>query len=207
MLPARRRPAHAAFALGVLLAAGALSGQLASGPAANPAAVIPPPPPSRPPLPATTDLAPAAVHIPVHVPVRVRIPDVDVDAPVVPTGVDDRGALAVPADGATVGWWAGGPGLDGPAGTVVIAGHVDTPSGPGALFGLAEVQPGSSVVVESAQGARAYVVRGLATFPKADLASGGVFDGAAGARLAIVTCSGPYDRETGYRDNLVLYAD
>lgn len=51
------------------------------------------------------------------------------------------------------------------------------------------------------------MVRGVATFPKAELSTGGVFDGAAGARLAVVTCAGPYDPATGYRDNLVVYAD
>jgi hypothetical protein len=61
-----------------------------------------------------------------HVPTRLRIPAIGVDAPVLPVGVQSGGGLAIPPDPADVGWWAGGGFPGQPTGAVVLAGHIDS---------------------------------------------------------------------------------
>ena len=76
-------------------------------------------------------------------PVRIRLAGVEVDAPVVPVGVDERGEMAVPEDVRTVGWYRFGPGPGATAGSSVLAGHVDDRvQGRGAFYRLAELAVG-----------------------------------------------------------------
>ena len=59
----------------------------------------------------------------VRVPVRLLIPAIGVSAPVLPTGVQAGGSLAIPPDPSDVGWWAGGGFPGEPAGAVILGGH------------------------------------------------------------------------------------
>ena len=84
-------------------------------------------------------------------------------------GLDADGALEVPADFGTAGWWSGGarPGEPGPA---VIAGHVDSRSGPAVFFRLGELRRGDRVTIVRADGTRArFAVERSARYPKAPL--------------------------------------
>ncbi|MCO6717052.1 sortase domain-bontaining protein, partial [Streptomyces sp. CHB19.2] len=60
-------------------------------------------------------------------PTRLRIPDIDVDAPFIDLDVAASGELEAPPPDDTnlVGWFAGGV-SPGERGTSIIAGHVDT---------------------------------------------------------------------------------
>ena len=64
-------------------------------------------------------------------PVSVRIPSIAVDNVVTQTSVDSATGVLVPPDRADVlGWFADGV-APGDAGPAVIAGHVDSKTGPG----------------------------------------------------------------------------
>ncbi len=157
-----------------------------------------PGPPRADPVPPAVDPGP---------PLRVRVAALAVDAPVTPVDVDPDGALAVPADPGVVGWWRAGARPGAGAGTVVLAGHVDTRAdGPGALFRLAALRPDDRVVVETAAGEVDYVVQGVRHYPKAALPAE-AFDTGGSARLVLITCGGVFDRSTRrYADNVVAYA-
>jgi hypothetical protein len=195
------------------------------GPVGNPLVTARAAPlPSGPPLPVPAAVSPAAASAPAPAPAlataptadpvsavvspdRLRIPAVGVDARVTPIGVDDTGALAVPDEGSVVGWWAGGPPLTAATGTTVLVGHVDTREGPGALSRLSRGQSGQQVEVSVAGSIRTYVIESVESVRREDLGGSGAFDQSVPARLAIVTCTGPYDADGGgYRDNLVVYA-
>jgi hypothetical protein len=74
-------------------------------------------------------------------PVRLRAPDIDVDAAVIPLGLEPDGTLEVPQDFSETGWYTAGP-EPGEPGPAVIAGHVDSKRGPAVFFRLRELRPG-----------------------------------------------------------------
>jgi Sortase domain len=174
--------------------------------AAEVAAVVPIAAPSR-----WTGLGPVdpphEVPDPAAPPVRLVASGIGVDAPVVPVGVDPDRALAIPADPSVVGWWQAGARPGSAAGSVVLAGHVDTRvDGPGALFRLASLRPRDAVVVDTPVGTVDYVVDAVRRYPKVALPPE-VFATTGRPRLVLITCGGDFDRRTRhYADNVVVYA-
>jgi hypothetical protein len=130
-----------------------------------------------------------------------------VATPLVRLGRERDGGMQVPVDFARAGWFAEGP-SPGQVGPAVIAGHVDSKTGPAVFFRLRELRPGDTVQVERADGARLRFVVGRArSFPKATFPTAEVFGPAPWAALRLVTCGGDFDRARGsYRDNLVVFA-
>jgi sortase (surface protein transpeptidase) len=108
-----------------------------------------------------------------------------------------------------LGWYAAGAVPGGPAGTAVIAGHVDSARyGAGPLRGLLDVQEGDIVEVTDAGGAvHRYAVASRTSIAKPGLQPE-LFRVDGPARLALITCGGAFDRRTGnYADNVVVLAD
>jgi Sortase domain len=147
------------------------------------------------------------VPVPASPPVRLTIPAIRVATPLVRLGRERDGSMQVPADFARAGWFAEGlsPGQVGPA---VIAGHVDSRTGPAVFYRLRELRAGDAVEVERADGVRLrFVVEQARSFPKATFPTAEVFGPAPWAALRLVTCGGDFDRSRGsYRDNLVVFA-
>ncbi|HSK24271.1 MAG TPA: class F sortase [Egicoccus sp.] len=140
------------------------------------------------------------------VPTRVRIPAIGVDASV--TELSLAGAEPeVPTDFDQVGWYhqTRKPGEIGPA---VLAGHVDSLSGPAVFVDLAELGQGDEIVVADAAGEeRRFVVEELGQYPKEDLPPEVFGFGGPQPDLRLITCGGSFDRASGhYRDNVVVYA-
>ena len=228
--PAPARPRRALKALGALaliLALGscAVPSAQPSGPGAG--AIAPGPAPAGPadpagPLPgvdvpATPPEAPGfevadaprqvTVPGPASPPVRLTIPAIRVATSLVRLGRERDGSMQVPVDFARAGWFAEGP-TPGEVGPAVVAGHVDSRTGPAVFFRLRELRPGDTVQVERADGARLrFVVEQARSFPKATFPTAEVFGPAPWAALRLVTCGGDFDRARGsYRDNLVVFA-
>jgi Sortase domain len=140
-------------------------------------------------------------------PVRLEIPSIGVDAPIVPLGLNPDRTLEVPSDFGDTGWWSGGP-RPGERGPAVIAGHVDSYTGPAVFFRLWELRPGAAVVVMRRDGSRArFSVLGSERYRKAEFPTSRVYGPTRGATLRLITCSGTFDRVSGhYLDNTVVYA-
>jgi Sortase domain len=140
-------------------------------------------------------------------PVRIDIPTIGVDAPLVPLGLNADRTLRVPRDFGDAGWWTGGarPGERGPA---VIAGHVDSYTGPAVFYRIRELRRGDAIVVVRRDGSRArFTVLGSEEYPKAHFPTARVYGATAGPTLRLITCSGTFDRASGhYVDNAVVYA-
>ncbi|MFD6361812.1 class F sortase [Streptomyces roseolus] len=139
-------------------------------------------------------------------PVRIQGP-AGLDAAVVPVAARPDGALNLPQDSRTGGWWALGSLAGATAGTVLIAGHVDTEQGLGPFAALHETRVGARITVTGADTrVRFYRVTARRTYSQQKLPPD-LFTRTGPYRLALITCAGPYDRATGgYEKNLVLYA-
>ncbi len=150
----------------------------------------------------------AVARPPRAAPVRLRIPLLGVDAPIVPVATGTTGELGVPDDPQIVGWWqvGGAPGAAGAAG--VLDGHVDTArDGAGALFRAAALRPGDAIAVETRAGVTdGFVVRTVRRYAKAALPLE-VFRAGADPQLVLITCGGRFDHSTRqYSDNIVVVA-
>ncbi len=141
-------------------------------------------------------------------PLRVEIPRVGIAASVVPLGLEPSGALEVPGNFGETGWWTGGPepGEQGPA---VIAGHVDSTSGPAVFYRLRELRPGDTVTVHRADGSAVdFVVDRVDQHPKAAFPTDAVYGQTPGAELRLITCGGTFDDASGhYLANFIVFAE
>ncbi|MBM7805597.1 hypothetical protein JOD57_001434 [Geodermatophilus bullaregiensis] len=140
-------------------------------------------------------------------PTRVRVPGIGVDSGLVDLGLDAAGALEVPADPGTAGWYAAGtvPGAVGPA---VVTGHVDSADGPAVFSRLRELTAGDEVLVDRADGTTArFTVTRVERHPKDAFPTRAVYGPTADAQLRLVTCGGAFDRSVrSYEDNVVVFA-
>jgi sortase (surface protein transpeptidase) len=141
-------------------------------------------------------------------PTRLRIPSLQVDAPVGPVGKAPDGSVEVPQRWEEVGWYDGGarPGEQGPA---VLLGHVDSKRGPAVFVRLPQVQVGAVVEVLDAEGAvTRFAVDRVEQHPKTRFPTEAVYLPVLRPELRLVTCGGAFDRATGhYVDNIVVYAN
>ena len=164
--------------------------------------------------PAPTSVPSAAVgpDIParpaVFTPTRLVLPD-GTPAPVVPVGLHPDGALVIPDDVRTVGWWTGGSKAGEAFGSVVVAGHVDSAvRGIGVFAQLKRLVPGQVVELDARGQAQRYRIVSALRVPQARLAQdAGIFRVDGPPQLVLITCGGAFDRDRHrYQDNLVVLA-
>jgi len=140
-------------------------------------------------------------------PVRLSVPVIGVETPLLRLELEPDRSMEVPADFDRAGWFAGGP-APGQPGPAVIAGHVDSRTGPAVFYRLRELRAGDHLQATRADGTRLrFVVEATRSFPKAGFPTEVVFGPTPAAELRLVTCAGTFDRARGsYRDNLVVFA-
>jgi sortase (surface protein transpeptidase) len=137
-------------------------------------------------------------------PSELAIPSLGVHADVQRVGSIDTG-IEVPQVG-RAGWFDEGP-RPGEPGRAVIIGHLDSQSGPGLFALLPGIDRGTDVSVTDASGAvHRFKVVGKAEVTKATFPSAAVYGPSDSPVLVLITCGGPYDPATGYRDNVLVYA-
>ncbi len=173
----------------------------AAAPAA-PAAALPAARPTSPgPVREVASLSPSA-------PVRVEVPAIGVrTGPLVDLRIDAAGAMEVPPDAGTAGWFALAP-APGSVGPAVIAAHVDYAGVSGVFARLRDLAPGDEVQVWRADGTEAvFRTHRVDRYLKSDFPTDLVYGDTEGPELRLITCGGSFDRGTGqYRDNVVAYA-
>jgi LPXTG-site transpeptidase (sortase) family protein len=122
------------------------------------------------------------------VPVRLVVPALHVDAPVVPITAPD-GVLLPPSDPRTLGWWRDGAQPGAATGSALITGHT-VHTGGGAFDDLETLAPGDEVRVETGQGQVRYVVSMVRVYRKSTLARDAqrLFSQTVPGRLVLITC-------------------
>jgi hypothetical protein len=155
------------------------------------------------------DAALPAATKPVDPPVRVQVAWADTDVPVAAVGVDRTGALELPADPATAGWYRFGAAPSSDAGTTVIAAHVDAVGyGVGPFAHLVDVPDGTTITVTGGSGAVSqFRVTSVSLVRKTSIPWADVFTTTGPRRLVLVTCGGDFDYTTHhYLSNLLITA-
>jgi sortase (surface protein transpeptidase) len=192
---------------GSFLVAAVLAGTMAVATAAQPPPARPAWQPSAaPPAPAFEEPEIQPVRAPGGPPTRVRIARIGVDSPLVVLGLDRAGRLQAPKEYGRAGWYGDGtvPGEVGPA---VLAGHVDSKSGPAVFYRLHELRPGDTVQVWRGADLVKFRVTAVTRHPKDRFPTAEVYGPTPAAELRLVTCGGQFDRRRGhYRDNVVVFA-
>ncbi|GIF77842.1 class F sortase [Asanoa siamensis] len=144
-------------------------------------------------------------------PTRLTIPALELNATVKAVGVDpDTGDFAVPPSVDQVGWYRFGPGLSATAGSIVVAGHVDSAAeGEGAFFRLGSLEAGDVATLTGPDGrSRTFRVTARERYRKAAIPLQKYFSREGPVRLTLITCGGPFDPRTRhYRDNVVITAE
>jgi sortase A len=142
------------------------------------------------------------------IPAEIDIPDIGVDANVISLGLTKEGAMDVPSNDLDVGWFKPGyrPGVPGHA---VVAGHVDSKTGPAVFFKLKKLKKGSKIIVRSKSGEeKVFRVVGSESYPYKDAPLKEIFGPADKAYLNLITCTGLYSRSQGtHQQRLVVTAE
>ncbi|MGA5129498.1 class F sortase [Streptomyces olivoreticuli] len=208
-----RRKAAVATALAIALCTGSWliqHGAGAQGPPPQPSAAeaFSPASPSAPGAPVPR-MGPSVPPLPPSPPTRVRIPEIQVDAPTRPLALLPDGSLASPPDDDRnlAGWYAGGA-TPGATGTAIVAGHVDTAVGPAVFYSLGALKKGQAVEVARADGRTAvFTIDAIEVYGSADFPSQKVYGPSARAELRLITCGGGFDEDAHeYLGNVVVYA-
>lgn len=151
---------------------------------------------------------PVGAPLPPSIPLRVRVPSVGIDAPLVRLGENRAGAVDVPPmDIPTeAGWFTGAP-TPGQRGAAIIVGHVDTDRGRAVFYPLGNIQPGASIFVDRTDRHRAeFRVTSVEVVDKEIFPADRVYGSTDQPELRLITCGGAFDGQH-YSDNLVVYAE
>lgn len=177
---------------------------------ARAAPAAPPPTPT-----ATTVQAPVNVPVvsqPVGAvrgapPVQLKIPELKIDQRLVGLRVRADRQLEVPQSYGDIGWWNTGP-VAGDPGAALMVGHLDSQEGPAVFYGLSSLTTGAAIAVRRADGTTVtFAVTKVQSFAKDDFPDQLVYRTEGKSSLHLLTCGGSYDPSTGYRDNVVVFAD
>ncbi|MHA4777664.1 class F sortase [Streptomyces sp. MSC1_001] len=149
----------------------------------------------------------AADPLPPSPPVRLRIPETDVDTPMMRLGLAGDGSLEVPPAGNRnmAGWYGGGT-TPGAEGTAIVAGHVDNAEGPAVFYTLGALRKGHRIEVDRQDGRTAvFTVDAVEVYENEDFPDRKVYDEADRAEIRVITCGGGFSKKNGYRGNVVAF--
>ncbi|MDL5206056.1 class F sortase [Streptomyces sp. ALI-76-A] len=142
------------------------------------------------------------------VPVRLKIPGIEVDTPLMRLGLAPDGTVEVPPITADdqAGWYRHSP-TPGQTGPSVILGHATVGAyGDGVFRHLARVRRGDRIVARLENGtAAAFTVQTVRTVAQADFPTDAVYGDVGRPELRLITCGGPRLGD-GYRDSVIVFA-
>lgn len=141
-------------------------------------------------------------------PLRVRIPGIEVDAPIIDLGLNPDGTLEVPSDFDDTGWYTGRS-VPGELGPSVVVGHVDSTRGPAVFFRLRDLEVGDRIQIDRSDGLVAWFeVTETVLVDKDEFPTDDVYNATETPELRLITCGGGFDRSArSYLGNLIVYAE
>ncbi|MEU3843458.1 class F sortase [Streptomyces sp. NPDC028635] len=143
------------------------------------------------------------------VPVRLLVPAIDVDTPVIELGLADDGTVEVPPVTAhdRAGWYRHSP-VPGRTGPAVLLGHVTVGRyGDGVFRHLSRLRRGDRVTARLTDGTRpAFTVTAVRTVSKSRFPTADVYGDVGRPVLRLITCGGRRT-DDGYPDNVIVFAE
>ena len=139
-----------------------------------------------------------------ELPLRLVLPRLGVDAPVISVGLTPQLAMDVPKRADEVGWYeySARPGLKGNS---VLAGHLDWNGAPGVFRRLSDLRGGDKVAILGADGKeRAYTVEWNREWPIASAPVGTIFEPLDRPAVTLITCGGRWNAATQRYDTRVV---
>lgn len=133
---------------------------------------------------------------------------VKVDAAVEYVGKTPEGAMDVPKKWEDVAWYQLGP-PPGEDGNSVIAGHLDSETGPAVFWNLKELKVGDEISIVTTQGKTTrFRVRKMQTYFDENAPLYDIFGPSDSSHLNLITCEGTFDPAAKkYNQKLVVFAD
>lgn len=152
-----------------------------------PTAMAAPPTPTLTPRPTATPRSYSA-------PVRLGIPRVGIDGPVIPVGLGPERELEVPGQAHQIGWYKHGV-APGQRGNALFDGHVDWRRSTAVFFNLGKVEPGDEIVVTNAEGEQLRFVVEWKELYRVEMAPlDRIFEHTSTPTITLMTCGGLFDR-------------
>ena len=141
-------------------------------------------------------------------PSRLQVPKMDVDAHIEHVGYTDDGRMDEPAEWEDVAWFQYGY-FPGAPGNAVIAGHLDSDTGPAVFAGLYLLEPGDEVSVTGQDGEiLTFVVTEVEVVDADNAPLDRIFGPSDTPKLNLITCEGHFDpEEEDYDERLVVYTE
>jgi sortase (surface protein transpeptidase) len=137
-------------------------------------------------------------------PLRLLIPRVDIEGPIVAVGLTPQDAMDVPQRPGDVGWYQYGP-RPGSQGNAVLAGHIDWQGEVGVFARLRQVLPSDLVIIRGADSeSRRYLAQWLEEYPVAAAPVAKVFETLDYPALTLITCGGRWNPATRLYDTRVV---
>ena len=156
------------------------------------------PPPSATPSPSPTP------RVMGEVPVRVRIPALEVDAEIQDTGVEESGRMEVVASAFIISWLRDSaiPGNDGNS---ILAGHNRWAGQDGHLIDMDTLTVGDALEIEYADGEkRTFLLESVFIYALKTAPTAEIMDAGGPARITVITCKGPYNASWGTSENRII---
>ncbi|HEU5139372.1 MAG TPA: class F sortase [Bacillales bacterium] len=145
------------------------------------------------------------------IPVKIRIPAINVKTEVIKKGLVKegkyKGHMATPDNAVQTAWFKLGP-KPGEKGAAIIAGHVDTYKGPGVFFNLEDMESGDLVYITGEDGKTlTFKVFKKKAYPKDDVPLRKVFGYTPAKVVELITCTGDFIESEGtHNKRLVVSA-
>lgn len=141
------------------------------------------------------------------IPVRISIPSIEVNARVIPLGLNRDRTIEVPKVFSETGWFRPGP-EPGEQGAAVIAGHVASRKGPAVFYRLRHLRPGAVIRVHLQDGSTVrYVAESMIRVRKSRFPTSRVYAQTKQPTLRLITCAGSLNPTTGqHPDNYIVFA-
>lgn len=139
-------------------------------------------------------------------PVRIQIPSIDVDTAIEQVGVLENGQMGVPVDENQVGWFE--PGVKpGSKGNAVVAGHVDSKTGPAVFYELDQLKTGDDVtIIDETGNTLRFRVTKTESYDTSNAPIEAIFGATSNRNLNLITCSGTFG-DGGYDQRYVVYTE
>lgn len=144
----------------------------------------------------------------IGIPKRVIITKLEVNTEVEQVGMDEMGRMGVPENANNTAWYNLGP-KPGEVGSAVIAGHLDTKTGPAIFYKLNTLRSGDFItVIDENQKSLNFKVTNVQAFSNNQFPINLVFATNDKPRLNLITCHGTYSRNVqSYNQRMVVFSE